>query len=101
MKDQENALRHVKEQPSIQPLDVFYAGSGYLGFLYESQLVYCKQAIENADASEQYVQLVESLQAAHTLAVEVVSRVFARQPLDEQALRRFQEINGEAMGKLA
>jgi hypothetical protein len=100
--EQPNKLRRMKRQePSIDSLDLLYASIGYLGVLYESQLVFLKHEMEKPESSDQDDHLIKSLQATHVLAVDLVSRFFARQPLDVNDLQNLHQTTVQAMKQLA
>ncbi|MFL6335532.1 MAG: hypothetical protein ACJ754_19660 [Pyrinomonadaceae bacterium] len=95
-------LQRLKPQePATDPLDLMYAGLGYLGVWYESQLVFIKHEMEKEELSERDEELVQSLQAVHVLGVELFSRLFARQPPSENVLRAFHQSTAQAMKHLA
>lgn len=95
-------LQLLKQQePSIDPLDLLYAGIGYLGVLYESQLVFIKHEMEKEELSERHEELIQCLQATHVLAVDMFSRLFSRQPQNENVLRALQQSTAQAMKQLA
>lgn len=94
-------LQRLKPRESSDPLDVLYAGLGFLGVLYESQLVYVKHEMEQPALSEHDQQFVENLQAAHALGVDLFSRLFARQELDADVLQHLQQTSAQALKQLA
>ena len=91
----------ARQEPSIDPLDLLYAGIGYLGLLYEGQLVFIKHEMEKEEPSERDEELVQCLQATHVLAVDLFARLFSRQPPDEDVLRAFHRSTTQAMKQLA
>jgi hypothetical protein len=97
----------LKRQPpptrdaGMDPVDVLYAALGYMGVLYEAQLVYVKQGLEKAAASNSGDDLVATLGAMHSLAVDACAQMFAGQPLDEAALREVLQANGRVVTRLA
>ncbi len=97
--DKSQALK--RPEPTIDPLDLLYAGIGYLGILYESQLVFLKHEMEKPEPSDHDDQLIENLQAAHVLAVDLLSCFFARQPLDKPTVRNLQQTTTQAVKQLA
>jgi hypothetical protein len=96
-----NKLQRLKPPEPNDPLDIFYAGLGYLGVLYESQLVYVKHRTEQPVLSERDEQFLENLQAAHELFVDLSSRLFSRHELDVDVLQNFQQTSTLALKQLA
>jgi len=103
MNEQEGSpfLPANRQETAIHPLDVFYAGLGYIGVLYESQLVYFKDALEKTEACDRDRQLVDGLQAAHILGVNLFSSLLAWTPPDEATLQNLLQANAVAVKQLA
>lgn len=77
-------LKRAKSAPdtAIDPLGIVHIGLGCLGVLYESQLVYVKHQLEKMESSDGDVPLIATLEGAHALAVEIVSRLMTGEPID-------------------
>jgi len=82
------------------PLELFYAGIGYLGVFYESQLIYFKHQLETKDASGSDDTLIRSLEALQGFLVNLVADRPARVPL-KQAMWELMEANRPAIRQLA
>ncbi|SRR6266498_1184361 len=90
-----------QQEPSIDPLDLLYAGIGYMGVWYESQMVFIKHEMEKEELSERDEDLIQGLQATHALAIDLFSRLFSRQSPDENILRALHQSTAQAMKQLA
>jgi hypothetical protein len=97
-------LKRKKATPRARdydPLDVMYAAAGYLGVLYESQLVYLKVALEKGDANAEDDHVIAVLQSMHNIAVEFAASTFSREPVDYDAIRAAIKVDEKALRELA
>lgn len=96
-------LKRVKSAPEggIDPLGVVHVGLGCLGLLYESQLVYVKHRLDQSDSSDSTDPLIDTLESAHALAVEVVTRLVTGEPIDPALFPELLAANGRAIDGLA
>jgi hypothetical protein len=92
--------RANRRMPVADPLELFYAGVGYLGVFYESQLVYLKHELDANAAPDPADHLIKTLESAHAFAVNLISRNPVGVPLN-QAVRELVEANRGAVQKLA
>ena len=86
--------------PVADPLELFYAGVGYLGVFYESQLVYFKQELDAGATPDPSDQLIKTLESAQALALNLISRNTVGVPLN-QTVNEFIAANKDAVHKLA
>jgi hypothetical protein len=89
--------RKALRAPVADPLDLFYAGIGYLGVFYESQLVYLKTQLETPGDHDSIMRTMESIQA---LLLRTIAQYPANAPLN-QTVREFVEANQESVQGLA
>jgi hypothetical protein len=96
-------LKRIKSEPdaALDPLGVVHVGLGCLGMFYESQLVYVKHRLEKTEASDAPDPLIDTLESAHALAVEVVSRLVTGEPIDPASFPELLAANGRAIDGLA
>ena len=96
-------LKRAKSAPdtAVDPLGIVHVGLGCLGVLYESQLVYVKHQLEKAESSDGTDPLVATLEGAHALAVEVVSRLITGEPIDPALFPDLLAANGRTIDGLA
>lgn len=96
-------LKRAKSAPDtgVDPLGIVHVGLGCLGVLYESQLVYVKHRLEKMEPSDGSDPLVATLEGAHALAVEVVSRLVTGEPIDPALFPDLLAANGRAIEGLA
>ena len=87
-------------KPVADPLELFYAGVGYLGVFYESQLVYFKHELDASAMPDPSDQLIKTLETAQALALNLISRNTVGVPLN-QTMSEFIEANQDAVHKLA
>ena len=92
--------RANRRSPVADPLELFYAGIGYLGVFYESQLVYFKSELDAASVPDAADHLIQSLEAAQAFAVNLMSRNPAGVPLN-QSVYELIEANRAAVQQLA
>jgi voltage-gated potassium channel Kch len=85
-------------EASVDPLGIVHVGLGCLGVFYESQLVYVKHRLERAGADD---PLVATLEGAHALVVEVVSRLMAGESIDLTSFPDVLAANGRTIEGLA
>jgi hypothetical protein len=106
MKAQPRERRMLKRPKSAtpivaEPLSLFHVGLGCLGVLYESQLVYLKHELDKIESCDRDAPLVATLEGAHALAVEILSRLTAGEPVDFAAFPDLLAANGRALEGLA
>jgi hypothetical protein len=82
------------------PLELFYAGVGYLGVFYESQLIYLKHELDACAAPDPSDHLIPTLQAAQAFVLNLVCQNSGGVPLN-QSIRDFIEANRPAVQQLA
>jgi hypothetical protein len=89
----------TKRMPVADPLQLFYAGIGYLGVIYESHLVYLKQELEKDFSGSENV-LVTSLESVRGFMQNVAASQPAGVPLN-RTVREFVQANQPAIQQLA
>ncbi len=90
-----------RRMPVSDPLELFYAGIGYIGVLYESQLVYIKHELDAISPSDPADQMIQSMQAGHAFLVDLLSRGGAAGAPLNQSVGELVEANRGAVQQLA
>ena len=92
--------RRREPEDTIHPLDLLYAGIGYLGLLYEGQLLYLKNEMEKSVNPDE--ELIDTLRSTYIFGVEAVSRLFSRQlPPQENLMEDSINHGAKALKQLA
>jgi hypothetical protein len=99
----QQALKRAKSAPEtgVDPLGIVYVGLGCLGVLYESQLVYVKHRLETMEPSADSDPLIDTLEGAHALAVEIATRLVTGEPIDPSLFPDLVAANGRTIDGLA